>query len=152
MDISYDIVLHRLGRLMGQTYRLWRRVADLRLQPYGLTQATWRPLLEIARAEAPMSQKSLAASLWLDNSSVVRLVDNLEAAGLVVRQEGEDRRVKIITLTEAGEETVSKVVQVVAELRDEALAEFDQRDIETTYRVLTQLSAFFSERVGDSRP
>ncbi len=39
----------------------------------------------------------------LDGSSVVRLLDNLEEAGLIQRKEGEtDRRAKIILLTPRG--------------------------------------------------
>ena len=40
--------------------------------------------------------------MFVDNSSVVRLLDNLEAAGLIQRKEGEDRRAKIIVLTPRG--------------------------------------------------
>src|SRR6185312_11849021 len=78
------------GALLSRAYRQWRRAADLRLQPYDLTEATWLPLIRIARAPTPPRQKDLAASLFVDNSSVVRLLDNLEAAGLVDRRQGRD--------------------------------------------------------------
>src|SRR4249919_1457507 len=90
------------GALLSRSYRQWRRAADLRLQPFDLTEATWLPLIRIARAPAPPRQKDLAAALFVDNSSVVRLLDNLEAAGLVERREGEDRRAKIIVMTPRG--------------------------------------------------
>ena len=77
------------GRLLSQIARQWRRAVDLRVQPYGLTEATWLPLLRLSRAPEPMRQKDLAASLGLDNSSVVRLLDHLQAGGLVERREGE---------------------------------------------------------------
>src|SRR5262249_7412955 len=64
-----------------------------RLQPFDLTEATWLPLLRIARAPEPPRQKDLAAAMFVDGSSVVRLLDNLEQAGLIQRKEGEtDRR------------------------------------------------------------
>ena len=65
------------GALVSQTARRWRRAVDRRLHPFGLTEATWLPLLRVARAPAPMRQKDLAASLSLDSSSVVRLLDAL---------------------------------------------------------------------------
>src|SRR5258708_13622044 len=87
------------GALLGRTFRQWRRSADLRLQPFELTEATWLPLVHIARAPAPPRQKDLAASMFVDGSSVVRLLDNLEAAGLIQRKEGAtDRRAKTIHL------------------------------------------------------
>ena len=71
--------------------RQWRRAVDRRLQPFGLTEATWLPLIHLARAPAPVRQKDLAASLLLDGSSVVRLIDTLQESGFVERSEGEDR-------------------------------------------------------------
>ena len=71
---------------------------DRRLQPFGLTEATWLPLIYLARATAPMRQKDLAAALALDGSSVVRLLDALEASGQIERrEESGDRRAKTIT-------------------------------------------------------
>ena len=87
MPLQNKSTRNTFGALLAQTARQWRRAADLRLQPYGLTEATWLPLVRIARAPASTRQKDLAASLSLDNSSVVRLLDNLETAGLIRRQE-----------------------------------------------------------------
>lgn len=152
MNTPIDTTRTRLGQLVSQTSRLWRRAADRRLQPYGLTEATWLPLLQISRSEAAMNQKDLAATLSLDNSSVVRLVDALEVAGLVERQEGQDRRAKTLLLTPAGEETVSRVEEVAAQLRDEAFAGLDPNDIATAYRVLDHLCAVFADPDGESPP
>src|SRR6201988_5352757 len=88
------------GALVARAARQWRRAVDRRLQPFGLTEATWLPLIYLARAPVPMRQKDLAASLVLDGSSIVRLLDALEAAGLIERrEESADRRAKIITVT-----------------------------------------------------
>ncbi len=127
------------GALLSRAYRQWRRAADLRLQPYNLTEATWLPLIRIARAPEPPRQKDLAASLFVDNSSVVRLLDNLEAAGLVERREGEDRRTKIIVLTPRGRAIADKVEAVARRVRQDALAGLSEKDIETTMRVLDHI-------------
>jgi MarR family transcriptional regulator for hemolysin len=124
------------GALLSRAYRQWRRAADLRLQPFDLTEATWLPLIRIARAPAPPRQKDLAASLFVDNSSVVRLLDSLEAAGLVERREGEDRRAKIIVLTPRGRAIADKVEVAARKVRTDALAGLSDKDIETTLRVL----------------
>src|SRR5215470_15965186 len=124
------------GARLSHAARQWRRAADLRLRPFGLTEATWLPLVHIARAPAPPRQKDLAASMSLDGSSVVRLLDNLEAAGLIQRHEGEDRRAKIIRLTPRGKAIADKVETVARRVRTDALAGLSDRDIETTVRVL----------------
>src|SRR5271165_3493919 len=88
-----DAARSGFGALLGHAARLWRRGVDQRLRPFGLTEATWLPLVRIARSAKPMRQRELAASLSLDSSAVVRLVDVLQAEGLVERREDEDRRV-----------------------------------------------------------
>jgi MarR family transcriptional regulator for hemolysin len=124
------------GSLLSRAARQWRRAADLRLAPFELTEATWLPLVHIARAAAPPRQKDLAASMSLDGSSVVRLLDSLEAAGLIRRKEGDDRRAKIILLTARGRAIADKVETVARRVRGDALAGLSDKDIETTVRVL----------------
>jgi MarR family transcriptional regulator for hemolysin len=128
------------GSLLSRAARQWRRAADLRLQPFDLTEATWLPLVHIARAPQSPRQKDLAASMSLDGSSVVRLLDNLEAAGLIKRKEGEnDRRAKMIFLTARGRAIADQVETVSRRIRGDALAGLSDRDIETTVRVLNHV-------------
>lgn len=124
------------GALMAQTTRQWRRVVDKRLQPFGLTEATWLPLIHIARATEPMHQKVLASSLSLDSSSIVRLVDELESRGLVERREGKDRRAKAIHLTESSQTTVERVEAVADEIRNKVLAGLPEQDLAVASRVI----------------
>jgi len=128
------------GALLGRTYRQWRRAADLRLQPFDLTEATWLPLLRIARSPAPPRQKDLAAAMFVDGSSVVRLLDNLEQAGLIQRKEGEtDRRAKTIHLTPRGRAIADRAETVARRVRQYALAGLSDKDIATTIRVLEHI-------------
>lgn len=60
---------------------------DRRLQPFGLSEATWLPLIYVARAPAPMRQKDLAIGLTLNGSLVARLLDVLETSGFIERRE-----------------------------------------------------------------
>jgi MarR family transcriptional regulator, transcriptional regulator for hemolysin len=126
--------------LIAQTGRQWRRAVDVRLQPFGLTEATWLPLLHLARALAPMRQKDLAASLSLDSSSVVRLLDALQISGLIERrEEAADRRAKTIVLTALGRSTVERVEAVSSQVRQAALAGLTDDEIATATRILQQI-------------
>ncbi|ARP93871.1 MarR family winged helix-turn-helix transcriptional regulator [Bordetella genomosp. 13] len=128
------------GSLLSQTTRSWRRAVNRRLQPYGLTEATWLPLLHVSRASAPMRQKDLAASLGLDGSSVVRVLDALQAAGLVTRREEDaDRRAKAIVLTPLGQSTVQQVEQVAIQVREAALAGIADRELQRAVRLLQDI-------------
>lgn len=130
----------RLGTMIGLAGRQWRRAVDLRLQPFELTEATWMPLVQLARADGPMRQKDLAAALSLDSSSVVRVLKNLEAAGLVARDENEaDRRAKATVITRAGRKRAQQVVRVSTELEHDLLAGVAPADLVATRRVLAHI-------------
>jgi MarR family transcriptional regulator, transcriptional regulator for hemolysin len=127
----------RFAPLVANVAREWRRAVDARLQVYGLTEATWLPLLRIARSEAPMRQNELAASLSLDGSSVVRLLDALEKCGLVERcEDPADRRAKSLVLTPRGRRTVDQVERVSQDIRDLVLSEVSSEDLARTLRLL----------------
>ncbi|MFZ0605687.1 MAG: MarR family transcriptional regulator [Roseiarcus sp.] len=127
----------RLAPLVAHVAREWRRAVDGRLQVYGLTEATWLPLLRIARSESPMRQNELAASLSLDGSSVVRLLDALEHAGLIERCEDRaDRRAKSLVLTARGRRTVDQVERVSQAIRDVVLGEVPDEDLGRTLHLL----------------
>jgi MarR family transcriptional regulator for hemolysin len=125
------------GSLIARTGRQWRRAVDRRLQPFGLTEATWLPLIYLARTPAPVRQKDLAASLVLDGSSVVRLLDALEAAGLIERrEETADRRAKTITVTDRGLSIIDQVESVSRDVRNATLVGLSPEEIEVATRVL----------------
>jgi MarR family transcriptional regulator for hemolysin len=125
------------GRLIAHAARQWRRAVDIRLRPFGLTEATWLPLVHVSRAEKPMRQKDLAALLSLDNSSVVRLLDALQAAGFIERrEEPSDRRVKTIHLTQSARSVLDQVEAASSAVRAETLAGISDSDLATASHVL----------------
>lgn len=127
------------GALVSSTARQWRRAINRQLQPLGLTEATWLPLWHVARASQPMRQKDLAALLSLDTSSVVRLLDELQATGLIERREGEDRRAKILHVTPAGQAIVAQVGRQTEQVRATLLAGIDDSALNTAVQVLEQV-------------
>lgn len=140
MSATQDPARARFGSALSLAARVWRRAADRRLQPYGLTEATWLPLLRLARSPRPMRQKDLAASLGLDGSSVVRILDALESSGLVERRaEAGDRRAKAIFLTAQGQAVVAQVERVSQAVRDEALRGMSDDEVRQAYELLARI-------------
>jgi len=130
----------RFSTLQSQNTRQWRKAVNETLKPRGLTEATWLPLLHLGRAARPLLQKELAQLMTLDSSSVVRLLDGLEAAGLVERATAEDRRAKALRLTAAGHKTVEQVEQVVNEARRRYLADVTPEELAVALRVLEKVA------------
>ena len=86
----------------------------------------------------------------LDGSSVVRLLDNLEAAGLIQRrEESEDRRAKAIVLTPRGRATAEQVEMVARKIRNDALAGLSDQEIEIAHRVLDHVCVFLNAAVEE---
>jgi MarR family transcriptional regulator, transcriptional regulator for hemolysin len=137
MNKSQQQLRDGFGSLLARAGRQWRRAVDRRLQPFGLTEATWLPLIYLAWAPVPMRQKDLAASLVLDGSSVVRLLDALETGRLIERrEESADRRAKTITVTAQGLSIIDRVEAVSREVRHATLVGLSSDDIEIATRVL----------------
>lgn len=136
----------RFSTQIGYVARQWRKAVDARLQPFSLTEASWIPLIQLARADEPMRQKDLAAALGLDNTAVVRLLNNLEADGLIERRRSaDDRRARLLVLTERGEATVRQVESIAASIEKDLLSGFSSDDLKVTRRVLGELSRLLVE-------
>jgi DNA-binding MarR family transcriptional regulator len=87
-DFQRDLLLllHDVGRLL-------RVDADKRARAHGMTRAQWGILLWLER-EPGISQKELSELLEVEPISVARLVDRLEARGMVERRpDPRDRRI-----------------------------------------------------------
>lgn len=79
--------------LLNDVGRLLRVEADCRARAHGMTRAQWAILLWLDR-QPGLSQKELADRLEVEPITVARLVDRLEARGVVERRaDARDRRV-----------------------------------------------------------
>jgi MarR family transcriptional regulator for hemolysin len=121
---------------LGQVARRWRALVDTRLKVFGLTDATWRPLLHLSKLPGPPRQTDLAESLGIEGPSLVRLLDTLERDGYIVRCADSDRRTKTIRLTPRGETLQRKIEAVVAETRDQLLGGVPDSRLVAAIRVL----------------
>jgi len=83
-----------MGFVLEQRFRWAEVAADL-----GITQAGLRALLAIDPRQ-PQSMRELATAMNCDPSYITAMIDDLERAGLAVRQPSQaDRRVKTVVLT-----------------------------------------------------
>jgi MarR family transcriptional regulator for hemolysin len=136
------------GRRLGFTARQWRRAVDERLSPFGLTEATWLPLLYLASNPQPMRQKDLAESVGIESSTLVRLIDSLDQAGLVKRQTVDDRRARILQLTDPGLALVARVQAVSDEIRQQILADISDEELALTLNVIERICAALERTQG----
>jgi DNA-binding MarR family transcriptional regulator len=92
----------RCAYLIARAHRAMFDRASVALEPLGLTPRDFGILTTLA-AEQPCSQQRLASMLEVSAPAVLGFVDELEAAGLVVRnRNATDRRAYDLTLTRKG--------------------------------------------------
>jgi MarR family transcriptional regulator, transcriptional regulator for hemolysin len=110
--------------------RRWRRALDARLAEAGLSDATWVPLVHLKESGGGITQKHLAALVGIDGSSLVRLLDILCRRGLVERRvDTTDGRVRLVSLTEAGDRRVADIRAELAKSEAEMLADLTDTDL-----------------------
>ena len=121
--------------------RRWRARLNERLKSIGQTDARCTALAEIAGASAGVVQRELSLRLGVEEPTVVRLVDALEAAGWVERRAHElDRRAKVVQITPEAEPVLDQSQAIVAELQAELMGDIDPADLATCLRVLNDLA------------
>lgn len=138
-----DQTLSALTAALTHASRVYRGAADKVAADYGLSQATGLPVLVISRfGDAGVRPGVLAETLSLEPSSLVRIVDQLTGSGLVERHDDpNDRRAKILRLTEEGRKTAELMDQALRPFRRKLFGAFDPADVEGCMRVLTGLPA-----------
>ena len=138
--------LHTLRLAVSSTLvvaaRKWRRTTHGALTTYNVSEACAAPLLTAGRLGEAVRQVTLAEHVGIEGPSLVRLLDQLCAAGLVRRDEDpDDRRAKTISLTEEGLAVTARMEQDLRELRARVLKGVSRADLEATLRVLNAFNA-----------
>src|SRR6201995_2745184 len=120
----------RFSDALHSTSRSWRQAVDRRLKNLGVSQASWMTIAIAAKARSPLSQSELADKLGVEGATMVAMIDRLVKAGLVVREASvTDRRIKRVVLTPAGISLYEKVKTEATALRNELLANTDQKKL-----------------------
>jgi len=130
-----------IGHRLVQVMALMRREVELRMVEHGLTDAQWKPLWMLNTGIAT-SAFELAREMACDASAVTRLLDRLEAKGLVERLRSEtDRRVVHLHLTPLGQEAAAKVPHVLAAVNNDFLAGFSESEWKQLGKLLGRMEA-----------
>ncbi len=126
--------------LLGLIARRWRLRLDDRLSAFGLTEAQWMTLLQLARGGEGRTQKELAARVNVEGPTLVRTLDRLEHEGLVERRPAmDDRRAKAVYLTPKAAPILRMIEDTAAAVRAELLVDVSDADLDTCLRVFDRL-------------
>jgi len=130
-----------IGLRLNQAARAVERAFDEALAEAGGTLPVWLVLLNL-KIRKPGNQRELAEAVGVREATLTHHLNTLDARGLITRtRDAANRRIQVVTLTEAGEETFLR-------LREAAIA-FDTRlrtgltdaDLATLSTLLARLAA-----------
>src|SRR5216684_7483929 len=140
MAPSQAFIHAEFGLLITRLARLWRREVDRAVAAHGLSQATAIPLVVLSRRGKSVRQCVLAEELGIEGPSLVRLIDLLQAEGLVERREDPtDRRAKTLHLTKAGEAKVEETNRVLRRVRASLLKDIGAEELAITFETLQRI-------------
>jgi DNA-binding MarR family transcriptional regulator len=115
---------------------------------FGLTIPQWRTLVILSEGQA-LSQKDLVARSAMDKVTISRAVTALVARGLLSRESLQrDKRVDVLTLSDAGRAIVSEVVPMVLEFEASLIAAIGQSDAKMLDVMLRKLEAQAADLAG----
>ena len=127
-----------------------RRI-DAQMQAYDLTAMQWKPLLMLKFGKADTAAE-LARQNGSDTGAMTRMLDRLEAKGLIQRtRSAEDRRVVHLQLTDEGRRVSDHIPFGLSAVLNEHLAGFSADEFKQLKTLLRKMIAN-GERVSAGLP
>ncbi len=113
---------------------------DACLQPSGLRSTQFSLLVAIALAQTvPLTR--LAAALMLDRTTLTTNLKPLEAQGLLVIERGDDRRTRLIRLTDRGHQRLQQALPYWRKAQEQMRARLGQSQWDALRADLQNLTA-----------
>jgi len=123
------------------TSRSAKKLADCfekRLNVYNITRTQWIALYYIS-INKTITQRQLADRMSLKEPTVVRLIDKMEALGWVVRTNGEDKRIKLLELTEKGQKVETEMLDVAEKFRNDVIIGISPEELDSYKSTLDKM-------------
>jgi DNA-binding MarR family transcriptional regulator len=127
-------LMARLGETSSRRFREALEADGLHPRHFGV--------MTVVGAEPGMTQQQLHEKTGIDPSSMVSVIDELEAVGLAERRPHPgDRRARSIYITELGEQTLERVGRLAGQLQRELFAPLTAEEGQTLHALLRKLAA-----------
>jgi len=137
-----------LARKLPVVTRGWRQMADATLAEFGVSNSMAWCLIYLDRLGPDARQTELAQEIGISQPSTVRVLDQLEQAGLVERlRDPDDKRSNRLVVTGRGSDLLAKIEGRLTELRIALFDGIADQDIAAMLRVVDLLS----DRIADRR-
>jgi DNA-binding MarR family transcriptional regulator len=128
-----------LGAMLARAARRIIEAERPLLEAHGVSMWAYAALTLLARGSAP-TQLALAEAMGYDKSRLIKILDGLEAEGLITRSpDPTDRRARVVELTAQGRAKLAAAQADIRRMEDEVLAELSADERKTLLAVLPRL-------------
>ena len=140
-DLSYiyplgSVLTYRLSKLQA---RLNAQAADLLRRHGGVPLAHWRVMLVLSSGLAT-TQKEIVEQAAFDKGQVSRIVDRLiEEEFLVSESYIDDKRIRKLKLTAAGEQMISRLIPLMQQRQEHLVGTFSEAEKKQLFEFLDRL-------------
>lgn len=101
-------------------------------------------ILFLLRSRNTLSMSELGSALYIDNSTITRLVDRLESQGLVARiMNPDDRRQYLLSITEKGTALILSAKDIVHSTNDLIMKGFSKEEMDVFKKILGSFAEKF---------
>ena len=140
-DEAFLDPMHSLGYLARINFRMFSRLLEQRTLKYGISGGQWR-LLRVLWEHDNITQRELSERLGTREATNVVAVRSLVKAGLAKRTRcSDDKRRVFISLTPKARRLRARLMPIVAELNQAAVAGIDPTQVAIARSVLAQTYA-----------
>lgn len=146
VEASLDELYRRPGFLLRRAHQISAALFLEEAAGLSLTTTQYGTLV-VLRARGSLDQVGIATLVGIDRSTTALVVSKLEAAGYIERRDDEvDKRRKVITLSKAGRDVLSRVTEPAQRARERVLEPFSVEEAATFISLLERFVGAFNEQ------
>lgn len=140
-----DICIHFL---LAKAAQRANQISKSRLEPYGVTPVQYALLFQLWEKDGQTSNE-LGKRLLLDSATITGIIDRLEQNGLIERRtDANDRRTKLIFLTEKGKTLEKPLKRQMDEMNEEVLSGLRDEEIQWFKEILFNIGIKNKRKMG----
>ncbi len=131
--------LHTVQHAFIHTDRLHRTVVENAISSLGLHRSQHMLLFHLSRLKQTPTQKELADFFQISSAAVAVTLKKMEQNGYISRKCGGDMRCNKITITQKGQEMLSRSKELVEQIDETMYKGFSRAELDTLYSYLIRM-------------
>lgn len=143
--IDGDCCIDEVGFMMQKLVRVFNLFERDEIKTYGFTTSQCYTILELFKSTG-LTMNELSEKMNLNSSTMTRILDNLVRDKYISRDKDEfDRRIVIVSLTEAGKEIAKKLDMTVKAYYKRVIENIPKGQVEETLKSVNILQKAFEK-------